>query len=127
MKRAVIFLVAGPLAVALVASLILAAAGVPGPVVQYIAGALFLITLPVAALAGTVDGFSASLPIALRAPVTAVFGALGAGAIAFGWLHCFFAPAALMYFPFGGAVCMGLCSLLANDYDWQRLAVSTEA
>jgi hypothetical protein len=121
MKRVFIFLIAGPLAVALIASLVFVAAGAHGPVVQYLAGALFLMTLPVAALAGTIDGFASSLPIVPRAWVTAVIGASAAGAIAFGALRCFFVPAELMYFAFGGAVCMGLCSLLAND--WRRSAV----
>lgn len=117
MKRAVVFLVVGPVSVALIASLVFAAAGADGPVVQYIAGALFLMTLPVAAVAGTVDGFVARrFPIALRAPLTAVVGALGAGIIAFGWLHCFFQLPELLFFPLGGAVCMGACSLLSNNY-----------
>jgi hypothetical protein len=47
MKRALIFVVAGPIAVALMASLVFAYAGAHGPVVQYIAGALFLLTAPV--------------------------------------------------------------------------------
>jgi hypothetical protein len=116
-KRAVIFLAAGPVTVALIASLVFAAAGAYGPIVQYIAGALFLMTLPVAAVAGTVDGFLASrFPIALRAPLTAVLGALGAGVIAFGWLHCFFQMPELLFFPLGGAVCMGAYSLMANYY-----------
>ena len=44
MKRALIFVVAGPIAVAL---MVFAYAGAHGPVVQYIAGALFLLTAPV--------------------------------------------------------------------------------
>jgi hypothetical protein len=121
MKRAVIFLAASPVAVALIASLVFAVAGAHGPVVQYIAGALFLMTLPVAAVAGAVDGFVASrFPIALRAPLTAVVGAAGAGIIAFGWLHCFFQLPELLFFPLGGAVCMGACSLLSHDYGAYR-------
>jgi hypothetical protein len=129
MKRALIFLAAGPAAVVLIASLALAAAGGPAIIVQYIVGALFLLTLPVVALAAAVDaGLARNFPIALRAPLTAIAGATVAGVLAFGVLHCFFPPSELMFFPLGGAVCAGACSLLANDFrPWQRCAVSTGA
>lgn len=123
MKRALIFLAAGPAAVVLVASLALAAGGGSAIIVQYIVGTLFLLTLPVVLLAVAVDAYLArSFPISLRAPVTAIAGAIGAGALAFGLLHCFFPPSELVFLPLGGAVCTGACSLLANDDGRQHSA-----
>jgi hypothetical protein len=117
MKRALVFLIVGPLAVALVASLELVAAGGRGEIVQFIAMALFLLTLPVAALAGAIDGgLARTFPIVLRAPLTAIVGATAACILAFALLHCFFPPSELAFFSVGGAICMGACSLLANDY-----------
>ena len=117
MKRAFIFVMVGPIAVALMASLALAVAGAPGPIAQYIAGTLFLLTVPVMGFAGAVDsGFARRLPFALRVPLTALAGAAGGGAIAFGLLHCFFPPSELMFVPLGGAMCAAICSLLAHDY-----------
>lgn len=129
MKRAFIFVAVGPIAVALMASLILAHAGAPGPVAQYIAGTLFLLTVPVMGFAGAVDGgLARRLPLALRVPLTAIAGAAGGFVTAFGLLHCFFPPSELMFFPLGGAMCAAICSLLAHDYSsWQQSAVPTEA
>jgi hypothetical protein len=125
MQRAFVFLVVGPLTVALVTALALLAAGAPGSIIQFIATALLVLTVPVAAFAACVDGYLArTFPIALRAPVTAIAGAMAAGAVAYTILHCFFLPTELMFFPLGGAVCTGLCSLLANDYGWKRSAVA---
>jgi hypothetical protein len=124
MQRAVVFLIVGPFTVALVAALALLANGAPGNVVQFIATALLVLTLPVVAFGACVDGYLArTLPVALRAPVTAIAGAMAAAAVAYSMLHCFFPPSVLMFFPLGGAVCSGLCSLLANDYGWRRSTV----
>jgi len=78
-------------------------------------------------LAAVADGCLArTVPILLRAPVTAITGAMGGGALTFFWLHCFVPPSGLMFFPLGGALCSGLCSLLANDYrSAQRPSVQT--
>jgi hypothetical protein len=87
------------------------------------------LTVPVAAFAACVDGYLArTFPLALRVPVTAIAGAMAAGAVAYAMLHCFLSPSELVLFPFGGAICTGLCSLLANDFGaWQQSAVSTGA
>ena len=123
MKKAFIFAAAAPIAVALIASLILAYAGAPGPIAQYIAGALFLLTVPIMGFAGAVDGgLARRLPLSLRVTLTAVAGAAGGFVTAFGLLHCFFPPAELMFFPLGGAMCAAICSLLANDYSDQEQA-----
>lgn len=129
MKRAFVFVVVGPIAAALMVALALAYAGAPGSIAQYIAGTLFLLTVPVMGFAGAVDGgLARRLPLALRVPLTAIAGAAGGGAIAFGLLHCFFPPAELMLFPLGDAMCAAICSLLANDYGgWQQASVATGA
>jgi hypothetical protein len=90
---------------------------------------LFLLSVPVTAFAGAVDGgLARRLPLAARVPPTAIAGAAGGGAVAFGLLHCFFPPAELMFFPLGGAMCAAICSVLAHDYNgWQRSPVSAEA
>ncbi len=125
MQRAFVFLVVRPLTVALVAALGFLVAGAPGNVVQFIATVLLVLTLPVVALAACVDGYLArTFSIALRAAVTAIAGAMAAGAVAYTMLHCFVPASELMFFPLGGAVCTGLCSLLANDFGWQRSAVT---
>jgi hypothetical protein len=129
MKRAFVFVGVSPIAVALMVALALAYAGTPGSIAQYIAGTLFLLTVPVMGFAGAVDGgLARRLPLALRVPLTAIAGAAGGAAIAFGLLHCFFPAAELMFFPLGGAMCAGICALLANDYsDWQQASASVEA
>ncbi|MGQ0686842.1 hypothetical protein [Bradyrhizobium sp.] len=123
MKRLTVFLIVGPSAVAFIAALVLAAAGAPASLVQILPVLLFFLTFPVATLAAAVDGYLArSLPIVLRAPVTAIAGAVAASALASVLLHCFFPPSELMFVPLAGAVLAGACSLLANDYGWRETA-----
>jgi hypothetical protein len=117
MKRVFIFLVLGPLAVAITVFSALAAGGAPGNFAQFLAAALAFLTFPVAAFAGLADGCLArTFPIPLRAPLTAIIGATIACIPAFAFLHCFLPSSELMFLPVGGAVCMGLCSLLSHDY-----------
>jgi hypothetical protein len=78
---------------------------------------LFLFTLPVSALSASFDGYLArSLPLSLRAPLTAIVGATVAGGLAGALFSCLLPPSMLMWFAIGGAVCMGACSLLSHDY-----------
>jgi hypothetical protein len=128
MKRAPIFLLLGP-ALIVAAWLVWAAADkVPERgLVAPVAILLFTFSTFVAAIAGLIDGYLArAFPAYLRASLTAIAGATIAvgpvlildGASSPQWI--------LMPFAIGGAVCMGICSLLSNDYGrWQRLAVST--
>jgi hypothetical protein len=129
MKRTFIFLVLGPVAVAITSFSALVAAGAPGNLAQILAAALSFLTFPIAAFAGFADGYLArAFPISLRAPLTAIAGATSACALAFALLHCFFPPSELMFFPLGGAVFAGVCSLLSHDYGtWRQSAVSTAA
>ena len=114
------FLVAGPVLVAAIAPPIIAqAAGTPAPGVARIAAiALFFFTLPVGAVAGSLDAFLArAFAIPLRAPLIAAAGAVIASGLGWIVLSCFGPPPNyLTWFAIGGAACMGACSLLANDY-----------
>lgn len=114
MKRALVFLLLGP---ALTVLTIWVAVGMPvEAMAASIAVLLFLFTSPVMGIVGLLDGYLArSLPILLRAPLSALVGATAAAVL----------PAAIlgpmpqdlsMYFGLGGALCIGVCSLLAHDY-----------
>ena len=121
MKRFFVFLIAAPLAVALTAALAVVASGGPGDFARFFAVALFLLTLPVVAFAAAVDGFAArAFPIALRAPLVATVGAMIAYALPFTLLHWFLPTSLSGFFALGGAVSMGLCSLLAHDYSGEQ-------
>lgn len=115
MSRPLVFLLLGPLSVVLTTWV---AVGMPfESFVPPIALALFFFTLPVSAIVGILDGqLARAIPLLLRAPVTALVGATAAMVL----------PRALlgpmpqdMSVPFGlgGAFCMGVCSLLAHDYN----------
>ncbi|MBR1251356.1 hypothetical protein JQ609_31115 [Bradyrhizobium sp. AUGA SZCCT0169] len=115
MSRPFVFLLLGPLSVVLTTWV---AVGMPfESFVPPIALALFFFTLPVSAIVGILDGqLARAMPLLLRAPVTALVGAAAAMLL----------PRALlgpmpqdMSVPFGlgGAFCMGVCSLLAHDYN----------
>lgn len=115
MNRPLVFLLLGPLSVVLATWV---AVGMPiESFVPPIALALFFFTAPVSGIVGALDGYLArALPLLLRAPVTALVGATAAMVL----------PRALlgpmpqdMSVPFGlgGAFCMGLCSLVVNDYN----------
>jgi hypothetical protein len=127
MKRALVFLVIGPTLVSTVATLAIAqAAGAPAPgVARLVAMALFFFTLPVAALAGSLDAYLArAFAFPLRAPLISAAGSVIASGLAWIVLNCFVPPANyLTWFAIGGAACMGACSLLANDYGRQEMAV----
>ena len=124
MKRAFVFLIVGPMALALIASLVMIATGAPPSVAWLVAVAQFFLTLPVAVVAGSVDGLLArACPIPLRASLVAIVGATIAYAVAFALLG-WFLPASDLFLA-GGAVSMGACSLLARDYGGgQRPAVA---
>ena len=88
----------------------------------------FLLTLPVAAITGLVDGYLArGLPTLLRAFLTAAFGmtiAIGLVLALFTMMFSRTVPPEIM----NGALCagfflllpMGLCSLLSNDDGGRR-------
>jgi hypothetical protein len=125
MKRALMFLLLGPaLVVAPWLIFIAAIEGLGGPV-DLVAAVLFVFTFVVAAIAGLIDGCLArALPIHLRTLLTASVGALIACSLANGLFRGFFSPTSiswlLMLFSMGGAVVMGACSLLSNDYSGRQ-------
>ena len=125
MKRPVVFLLLGPSLVALAVWMVaVAIAGrFDDSFVALCATASFLLTLPVSATTGLMDGYLArGLPALLRAFLTAAFGMT----IAIGLVLALFM---MMFSPtvppevMNGALCagvllllpMGLCSLLSDD------------
>jgi hypothetical protein len=126
MKRPVVFLLLGPSLVALAVWTVAAAiAGrIDDSFVGVCAVTAFLLTLPVSAITGLMDGYLArGLPTLLRAFLAAAFGMT----IAIGLVLALFT---IMFSPtvppevMNGALCaglflllpMGVCSLLSNDY-----------
>jgi hypothetical protein len=115
-RRGLVFLLLGPMLGVLIALVPHAASGGFSVGPAFIGDILFLFGLLVCGIAGVIDGIlSRTLPIALRAPLIALVGAM----IAIGL------PAALLGPPpaelsialgIGGALCTGVCSLLSHDY-----------
>ena len=133
MKRPVVFLLLGPSLAAL--ALLMLAAAIAGPIdggfIAVCAMASFLLTLPVSAITGLMDGYLArGLPTLLRACLTAAFGmtiAIGLILVLFAIIYSPTVPPEVM----NGALCagfflllpMGVCSLLSNDISRQRHSV----
>jgi hypothetical protein len=130
MKRPVVFLLLGPSLVALAVWMV--AAAIAGRIDDSFVGICaitsFLLTLPVSAIAGLVDGYLArGLPTLLRAFLTAAFGmtiAIGLVLALFTVMFSSTVPPEVM----NGALCagfflllpMGLCSLLSNEIGRER-------
>jgi len=121
MKRALIFLLLGP-------------ASVVGTLLPYdwprtglwgtasiVATCLFVFTFLVGAIAALADSWLArTLPVLARAPLTAMVGAvIPVGAIS-AVEGCMLPQSLMMPFGIGGALCMGVCSLLSNDYGYRQ-------
>jgi len=116
MKRALAFLVFGPVLAAVTALLVMTkTSGADHDFAKIFAAAVFLFTVPVSAITGYIDGVLCDAPVPLRAALTAAVGAVVAfslGFLLFNWLFPF---SVWLYFAFGGATCMGACSLLASE------------
>ena len=127
MKRAVAFLVFGPALAAVTALLVMAQASSAAPrgFQEFLAIVLFFFTLPVSALAGSLDAYLArAFAIPLRAPLIGAVGAVIAPGLAYILFSCLLPPQDyLTFFAIGGAAGMGVCSLLAHDFGWRRPAV----
>jgi hypothetical protein len=79
-----------------------------------------LFGLAVSAVAALIDGFLAqAVPLRLRASLVAIFGAAIAVALVFGQAGTL-PQLILVPLAVSGALCMGACSLLSNDYESQR-------
>jgi len=145
MKRAIVFLLLCPASVA-TAWLIyfVESGGASSAVAEIVTVLLFCFTLCVAVIAWFIDGsLASSLPLVLRAPLTAIAGGVTAGVLflisafpllmnpfAIGMMHganVWTLPLWLSApFAIGGALCMGVCSLLSHDYGRrQRPAVQS--
>ena len=123
MKRVLAFFVFGP-ALAAVTALVMAQADGQQQydIDKILAVAAFFLTLPVSAIIVCVDAVLHDVPIPLRATLTATVGAVvsfGLAFILFGWSS----PPRYLFtlLAIGGATCMGVCSLVAND--WRRSPV----
>ena len=78
----------------------------------------FIFSLVVSAITGPVDGYFAYvLPVLLRAPLTAIVGATMAVGLILALAGKMLPQETLMSLAIIGAFCMGLCSLLAHDYN----------
>lgn len=135
MKRTVTFLLLGPSLVALAVSMVVAAiAGrIDDGFIAICAIASFLLTLPVSAITGLVDGYLArGLPALLRAFLAAAIGMTGAIGVVLALFKVMFSPTVPPE-VMNGALCaglflllpMGVCSLLSND-DGNRQRSSIE-
>jgi len=114
MKRALVFLLLGP---ALVVLATWVAVGMPNDAFAVnVAVLLFVCTFLVSGVVALLDGSLAqAFPISVRAPLTAVVGAIAAAGLPVALLGRM--PQDLsMLFGIGGAFYMGACSLLSHDY-----------
>jgi hypothetical protein len=133
MRRAVVFLVVAPIFVFVVVFFLGAAAGGKNPAfAAFTAVALTFVTLLAAAVACSLDAYLArALAIPLRAPLVAAVGAVIASGLTSGLMYVVFnqllPQEPLAYVAIGGAACMGICSLLANEYGWQGPAVQANS
>jgi hypothetical protein len=119
MKRALVFLVAAPVLVAISAWLVVLQLHGHADCgdANALATILFFFVLPVSTVTGVLDEYLArAFPILLRLPITAAIGALAATGLAFVLFREFLASSSLPYFTLGGATCAGLCSLFVNAY-----------
>jgi hypothetical protein len=117
MKRALMFLLLAPASVVTAWLIYDCAHHATGPFVGLVATILFLFTLFVASIAGLVDGLLArGLPAILRAFLTAVVGAVIPASVILAISGCVVPQSISLPFALGGALCMGTCSLLSNDF-----------
>jgi MFS family permease len=120
LRRTLVFLLLGPMLGVFAVPLTEAVVGGISPFVGLIMMIVFVFGLQVGALTAIADGIlSRILPIALRAPLTAVTAAT----VGFGSLSAMFGPLPQgMFTPIGGvlAFCAGICSLLSHDYGHSR-------
>jgi hypothetical protein len=134
MKRTVMFLLLGPSLVALAVWMV--AAAIAGRIDDSFIGVCaitsFLLTLPVSAIAGLMDGYLArGLPTLLRAFLTAACGMTIAIGLVLALFTIMFSPTvppevmnAALCTGFFLLLPMGMCSLLSNDNgDRQRHSI----
>jgi hypothetical protein len=122
MRRTMVFLLLGPLAVALAVTLAIVSQESVYPEITWLmAAAIFIVTLPISAVVGVIDSCLARrFPVALRAGLAAASGAIvpcvllglhSNGAVPLSFLM----PVAIC-----GASSMWLCALLADGPGLQQ-------
>jgi hypothetical protein len=118
MKRVLVFMLLGPTLVVTAWLIYFAeSGGGSGSVAAIVSMLLFLFTLIVAMITWAIDGSVAhTLPLPLRAPLTAIVGGVVAIGLFLGLVGWIFPLSISTPFAIGGAVCMGACSLLSHDY-----------
>ncbi len=118
MKRVIVFLLLGPVSVAVATCWAVSDPIGPRPEIVFLIGMFaFFLTLPITALVGTVDECLALyMPIFPRAVLTAVAGAILVGG-GLTWLLSDHMPSPpLRFWTLAGAAYAGVCALLANDW-----------
>ena len=118
MMRLIVFLLLGPVLVAVATCLaVFDPIGPKADIVFLLGMYAFFLTLPITAVVGTVDECLALyMPIFLRAPLTAVAGAIVMGVGLLLLLSDQMPPPDLRFWAVAGAAYAGICSLLANDW-----------
>jgi hypothetical protein len=127
MNRALVFVLVGPALVALEVWMVMALVlGIPGVFVGYLVSLLFVLALPVSAIAGLLDSCLArSLPALLRAPLTAAISMTISVVFVLALLSRVETTLSSVANHVIGAglfllLPMGVCSLLSNDWDNRR-------
>jgi hypothetical protein len=128
MKRALMFLLVAPVLAAAAWFINVVANNGPLGFAATSAMILFIFAVFVAAIAALVDGCLArALPAYLRAALIATIGAAIPVGVILALAGCMLPQEIWMTFAIGGALCMGACSLLSNEYGRaKRLAMSTD-
>lgn len=118
MKRAFVFLVAAPVSVFVMVFLlgVTVFGGKSADLAALCAVVLAVVTFPMSAITGAVDGFLVrAVPIPSRVCMTAIVGAtIASGETAV--FSSLLSSSIVMTLAIGAAVVMGACSLLSNDY-----------
>lgn len=122
MRRAIVYLLLGPLAVAISVTMALVSPVKMDPrFAELIAAIVFVLTVPVSAVVGIIDSWLARrLPLAQRAALVAAAGAIIPGALIGLFSHgCAPAPDVLPV-AICGAACAWMCTFLAEGPGLQR-------
>jgi hypothetical protein len=125
MRRGFVFMLAGPVLVAIGAAILLGlVVGAPGPELGFYVMWAFLFAIPASVLGGLLDSLLARfLPVLLRVPLTAIISTIVSITAALALLAAMGAPslAAIIYetmlVGFILMVSMGVCSVLSHSSD----------
>ena len=123
MRRVLVFLLLGPLAVAIAVTMATIPPRTVDPGIVWTSAALvFMMTLPLSAFIGVIDSCLARrVPVGLRAGLAAATGAIIPGVALYLFANCAFTPSLLLRFVICGAASAGLCALFADGPGFQQL------